>query len=277
MHQIRRLFRRAARGKIAGCSTYDEAIGRHAASDEARIRNRHIADREIEALLHQIDHSIGHRHVDRHVGIERDELGDDGSEKWRNCHRRVESQRAARRRLQGLGDPVGILDLREDLQAALIVNLTCLGQAHPARAAVEQANPEPLLEEAHMRRRHARGYAEGSRRGGKALALDHLHEGGHARHPVHVITRFPSGRHVPALSPYQVAPDHICSRLSVARRNRSGAPLSRLESNPVGRALTVTQRWRCEAKWGGLRPLMFIGRTCVRAKRTVRHGHSSDP
>ena len=225
VHQVGRLFRHSARGEIAGCSTYDKSISRHAANDQTRIRNQHISDREIEPLFHQINHPVGHRHVDRHVGIERNELGDHGSEERRNCHRRVEAQCAPRRRLQGLGHPFGILDFRENLQAAVIVDLARLGQAHATGAAIEEPHSEPLLKRPNVGRRHAGGYAERPRSRGEAFALDHLHEGGHAGHPVHAITRSAPGRHVPEFSPYQVVPDHVYSRLSVERRREPPHPL----------------------------------------------------
>jgi hypothetical protein len=47
--------------------------------------------------------------------------------------------------LQRLGDLIGIIRFREDLQATLVIGMTHLGQADAARAAVEKANPEPLL------------------------------------------------------------------------------------------------------------------------------------
>jgi hypothetical protein len=87
-----------------------------------------------------------------------------------------------------LGDLIGIICFREDLQATLVIGMTDLGQADAARAPVEKANPEPLLERLNVRGHHAGRHAQRPRRRGKAAALHHLYEGGHAGHAVHAIT-----------------------------------------------------------------------------------------
>src|SRR5713226_5456746 len=48
---------------------HDETVGGNAPHDQARVRHRHVAHGEIEPLLHQIDHSIGHRQIDGDLGI----------------------------------------------------------------------------------------------------------------------------------------------------------------------------------------------------------------
>ncbi len=217
MRQIGRLLRRPPRGEIARRSGNDKAVGGDAPHDQAGIRHRHVADSEIEPLLHQIDHPVGHRQVDRHLGIKGHELGDHGRKQWRNGDRRIEAQRTARGPLQSLGNLIGILYVRQNLQAALVVGMADFGQAHTPGAAVEEPDTEPLLERLNVGRDHAWRHAQRPRRRGKAAALDHLHEGGHAGHAVHVLRNHSvRRRHVPALCPYQVACDHVCSRLRQA-------------------------------------------------------------
>jgi hypothetical protein len=44
-----------------------------------------------------------------------------------------------------VGNLVGIVQLSQDLHAALVVGLPDLGETHFARASIEQANAEPPL------------------------------------------------------------------------------------------------------------------------------------
>ena len=140
VREVGRLARRSMRREVCGRAGHHHAVGRDAASDERRIRHRHVADGEIKAFLHQVDHAIGHGHADRDVGIERHELRNHRREERRNRDRGVEAQGAARARLQRLGDLVGVVRVRQDLQAALVVGVPHFGQTHTPRAAIEQPN-----------------------------------------------------------------------------------------------------------------------------------------
>src|SRR5215470_19551965 len=66
--------------EIARRTAHCEMIRGDAARDEARLLDWHMADGQIEPLLHQVDHLIGHAHADRRLGIEPDEFLNDRCE-----------------------------------------------------------------------------------------------------------------------------------------------------------------------------------------------------
>jgi hypothetical protein len=59
---------------------------------------------------------------------------------------RVDSQRTAWRRLQGAGDVIGLFDIGEDLDAAVVIGPADFGEADLARGALKQPRPEPVFE-----------------------------------------------------------------------------------------------------------------------------------
>ena len=84
--------------------------------------------------------------------------------------RGVDAQRAARRRLQGAGDVVGLLDVGEDLDAAVVVGPADLGEADLSRGAVEQPRAEPVFQRLDMVAHHGRRHVEPAAGGGEAAA-----------------------------------------------------------------------------------------------------------
>ncbi len=118
--------------------------------DQAGIGRRHGPDREIEALLDQIDQPLPRGHRDRSVRIEAEIFRYDRSDEAHDMAAAIEPQRAARRRMQRLGDPVGILQLAEDLHAAFVIGLADLGQPDLARRPVQQPRAEPVFERLDM-------------------------------------------------------------------------------------------------------------------------------
>ena len=62
---------RPAGGKISGCAANDDVMERQVANDQARLGDRSWMDSQIEALLHQILHTIGYDHLDSRVWVMR--------------------------------------------------------------------------------------------------------------------------------------------------------------------------------------------------------------
>ncbi len=98
---------------------------------------------------------------------------------------RVDTQRAARRRLQRARDIVGLLDIGEDLDAAVVIGATDLGHADLARRAVEQASAQALLQRLDVIAHHGRGHVELAPGGGKPAAVDDADERGEAGQAIH--------------------------------------------------------------------------------------------
>src|SRR5437762_2965944 len=106
-------------------------------------------------------------------------------------------QAAARCRLQRLRDVVGVIELFENLEAAVVIGLADFGQADLPRGAVEKARAEPLFESMDVSRRGAWRYPEPAACRCEPARLHHLDEGGHACHPIQrhllpLVTRWPA-------------------------------------------------------------------------------------
>jgi hypothetical protein len=112
-------------------------------------------------------------------------IGDERRHQPRQRHRGVDAHGAARRRMQVAGGGLRLLDLGQDLGAALVEGAARFGDAHFACGAVEQLDPEPLLERLDMARHHGRREVETLRRGGEAAMIHDLDEGGHAGNSIH--------------------------------------------------------------------------------------------
>jgi hypothetical protein len=182
--EIGQLRRGSVSREIIGSGAYDEAEGHQAADDQGRIRHRGHPKREVESLLDEIDHASRHRHIDRNLGILRRELRNGLGDLQRHRRRRVEPQRPARLRLQLLGGLLGVVDSRQDTNAAIVIGLTSLGHADASRGPIEQAHAESVLCRLNVQGDGARRHVEGARRASKAATVDHLHKRCHTENAV---------------------------------------------------------------------------------------------
>ena len=94
-------------------------------------------------------------------------------------------KRAAHRRLQQAGGPVGLLQIIEDARAALVIGAADLGQADPPGRAVQQPHTQPLLERLHVIADHGRRHVEPPGCGGKAFGFGDPGENRKTREAVH--------------------------------------------------------------------------------------------
>src|SRR5260370_19423992 len=62
----------------------------------------------------------------------------------------ITAQRAARRRLQGTGDVVGLLEVGKDLDAPIVIGLADFGDADLPGGAVEKPRTEPVFQRLDM-------------------------------------------------------------------------------------------------------------------------------
>jgi hypothetical protein len=141
------------------------------------------ADRDVDALEQEVDDAVVDAEVDAQLGVghgPRAQAGDDAGEA--EGDRRADLDRAAQ---AGLAEGLGVVDVAEDAQAALVVALAGLGDRHPARRAGDQRRADVVLEGGELP-------ADGGGRevalaagGGEAAGLDHADEGGHPGEEVH--------------------------------------------------------------------------------------------
>ena len=88
------------------------------------------AHRDVDAFLERIDEAVVERELDLQLGIARHEVGDRGAEIERaERHRRVDLEHAPRLVVQARDLDLGLLDVGEDRDAALVV-----GEARPPSA-----------------------------------------------------------------------------------------------------------------------------------------------
>ena len=132
------------------------------------------AHRQIDALFHQIDNALGQRHVDLHVRMQQQEFCDGRRQMTRaEVVRTGDLQRAARRTRRLRHELFGIIEIRQQLHAALEKGLSRFGQAESPRGAIEQARTQMRLEVGHVTRTRRGGYPESFRGLGEAAVLHH--------------------------------------------------------------------------------------------------------
>ena len=108
--------------EIAGARAEHASVRCEAAGDQAGILELADPDRQIDALLDQVDEGIGHGEVDPERRMQGEEVGQRRRDvQAPEHHRHVEAQGAARRRLQLGHRQPGLLDLGQDPPAALVV------------------------------------------------------------------------------------------------------------------------------------------------------------
>jgi hypothetical protein len=102
--QIGRAVRRGMRFEISRRSAQDVVPFRQGPFDQSRVHGREWHDRQVEALLNQIDQRVAAAQIQRHFGIILEEAGDDQRDEPGQPLVAIDAKPAARRHLQGAGD-----------------------------------------------------------------------------------------------------------------------------------------------------------------------------
>ena len=173
---VGRGFRRAVLFEIGRRGNHHHPALPEFARDQLRIAKRPGADRDVGALLEQVDHLVGENDVDGDLRMLSQERRQHRHQiMLAERHVAVDAQPAARRRPRR-GLTLGRVDLAKDADAALVEGRTLRRELQLARGAVEEPGTEPVLQPAdqlaHRRRRHI----EKIRGGGQRAALDHADE-----------------------------------------------------------------------------------------------------
>ena len=184
--QVPGLQRLAVASEIRGCGAADEA--RRADPAAHKILAARLADAhgEIEAFLDEIDHALGELDVEAHLQVARGERGDRRREMACAEGRRAgETKRAARHDRRGRDRDLGLLEIREELHAALEERLPAFREREPPRRPVEQARVEMRLEVGDEARHRRDGDAQALGRAREAAGLDDAGESGQCVEAVH--------------------------------------------------------------------------------------------
>jgi hypothetical protein len=144
------------------------------------------ADREIEALLDEVDITIVEIELDRNVGISREIIGDRESEETRPArHRRAHPKHAAGRRLQIAGRALRLFHVGENAERTFVIILSDFGHADAARGAIEEPHTEPLFKRLNMGAYHCGRHAQPARRARKAAGIDDFDKYRHSAETIH--------------------------------------------------------------------------------------------
>ena len=134
----RQVLRRGARDEPHLAELARDEVLRTCAAD---------ADREVEALFDEVDHPVGELDVELHVGVTREEPGDRRGDVSRaEGHGGREPDRAAGRDRRLRRFLLGFLQVLQQLHRSAVERLAALGEAQPARRAVEEPGPKVCFE-----------------------------------------------------------------------------------------------------------------------------------
>ena len=186
LEQILGPFRRTALRKVRGRCAHHLPARRNAARDEIGILQATDADRDVIALIDEVDLPIVVNEFDRHSGIAI-EKPRDGRSQMQDAegHRRRDSQRAARLRLKARDLELSVFDFFERADAAPIQLRTCFGETQAAGRAIQQARAEFLLQPGDSLAHDWLRRFERLRRRGEARQFDDLDEDGDVGEVLH--------------------------------------------------------------------------------------------
>jgi hypothetical protein len=163
--EFRQLLRPSVLVEIARRAAQYVPPGGEAADNQTGIGRRRQPDGNIVSLVDHIDGSFAHGQINLDIGIGRQKSGNHRRDERNDMRGGIDAQRAARRRLQGAGDVVGLLEVGKDLDAAIVIGLADFGDADLPGGAVEKPRAEPILQRldmvAYHRGRHVEAAACG--------------------------------------------------------------------------------------------------------------------
>ena len=177
------LGRGAHQQRLAAAQALDDQA---AAVDQRRPH----AQGHINAIFHQIDHTVGDLHVDPDLRVTRHVLGDQlAHDRLGQRDRAAHPQHATWFGMHA-GDHVGSrFGFFAHGHAVAQVLCAHVGQGQAARGALQQAHPQARFEFGHPARETRGGQAQRSTSGRKAAALHHFGEKQHVVEVLHGLVR----------------------------------------------------------------------------------------
>ena len=171
--EILRRLRLAVAIEVRRCRAAHDARRADQAPDEILAAGVAHAHREVEAFLHDVDDAFRELDVEAHLRVARGERRDRRREMARGEGRRArEPQRAARHDRRRRDGDLGLLEIGQELHAALEEHLAGFRQRQPARRAVEKPRVEVGLEVGDKARHRRDRHAEPLHKAREAAGLD---------------------------------------------------------------------------------------------------------
>lgn len=184
--QLGRRLRRTVPAQVRRRRADDAAHAADLAGDEVGLRHRTNPDRQVEAVLDQIDLAVAERNIQLHLRVGLGVGADDRGKlvlPVRQRDRYLEHALGHARHVAG--DAFGLVDIHHDLGAALIELAAGFSEAEPARRAIEQARAEMFFQLLNLLGSHRPGNIQLACGCREAAALDHSHVHFHCRKQIH--------------------------------------------------------------------------------------------
>src|SRR5437773_4702080 len=173
--QIGRHFGGRMLRQIGRCSAADELRDADLASDQAATADIPDADSQIDAFIDDVDSAIGELDIEAQLRMSTREVRDRRREMpHAEGDRRGELERAARYHGRRRHRLLGFLQIREQLNAALVKGLAGLRQRKPARRSVHETRIEMRFEVRDMTRYRGRRHCKALGGAREASLLDDL-------------------------------------------------------------------------------------------------------
>ena len=148
-------------------------------------------DREIDAILDEVDHAVGQAEVDADVGVAL-QVGDRYSADVEPAepYRRRDHELSLRPGAFALDGVLRLPDIGQDPPRPLQVTRAGVGQRHLPRGPLQQPRAETILQRGDQPRDARRRQAKPARRGSKTPQVGHGDKGLHGIDPVHPIIAY---------------------------------------------------------------------------------------
>ena len=166
-------------------------------ADQGRAGQGGNADGHVVALLHQVHHPVGQRHIQLHLGVKAPKNAPQGRQvQDAKGHRRVDAQQPAGVDAARGEFGLGLGHAAEQLFAARVKHLPFFGQREPSGGAVQQAHAQARLQLGYIARHRRFGQRQGLSRFDKAAGIHHGGEGLHFQKTVHCAAQRNNESHV---------------------------------------------------------------------------------
>lgn len=177
LRQLGRLARAAVALDIGARRAEDPAQAQQVARDRILRRPRGHAQREVDAVVHQVDQAVGEHQLDLQPGVRRRDDGQQGrDEVTPEGERRAHPQRAARALAEVAHRDLAAVHGLQCARRVAQEHLPGGGEDEPPGGALEEGGAEAAFELGDLLADLGTRAAERARRGRHAAALDHANE-----------------------------------------------------------------------------------------------------
>ena len=155
----------------------DLRVDHECAGHQRGVLDLSVSQRDVEALRDEVDVGVRPDHVEAHLGVGLQELGDPLSERRRGHARRdQDSQQPTRHIVDALHGCFSDPDRIHHAPRPFVEELALLGELHAPGGAMQQPNPESLLEPSQPLAHRGPRQTQCLRRCGDAAVVDDRHE-----------------------------------------------------------------------------------------------------